>query len=118
MSTRTEQIERLIHDLTAATREGTATWSTTETANTLRLDNDHGTVLLHGPETAGAARHLLLLRFYDRDGNELVRYDGDAPGLAGPPPLRHRAALLTLYETAVEQVHDTEGVLNGFLNQL
>jgi hypothetical protein len=71
-----------------------------------------------GASSAAGTTRNLLLRFHDRDGNQLFRFDGDVPGLAGPPPLRHRAAPLTLYETAAQQVHDAEEALNDFLQQL
>jgi hypothetical protein len=117
MTTRITQAQRLVDELMAATQAGTVRWSATQVPTCLRLDNAGGTVLLNGPKDAGASGSFLL-RFHDQTGDEVLRYDGHVPGIAGTRSLRHRAALRELFETASDQVHDTTGALDGFLHAL
>jgi hypothetical protein len=117
MNLRVTQAQRLLDELMAATRTGTARWSATHDPTCLRLDNPGGTVLLDGPADAGAAGSYLL-RLHDQTGEEVLRYDGHVPGIAGTRSLRHRAALRDLYEAASDQVHETQGALDDFLQEL
>jgi hypothetical protein len=117
MNLRVTQAQRLLDELTAATRSGTARWSATQDPTCLRLDNPGGTVLLDGPGDATGSGSFLL-RLHDQTGEEVLRYDGHVPGVAGTRSLRHRAALRELYETALDQVRDTTGALDGFLHEL
>jgi hypothetical protein len=117
MNLRVTQAQRLLDELMAATRAGTARWSATRDPTCLRLTNVRGTVLLDGPEKAGTSGNYLL-RLHDQTGEEILRYDGQVPGVAGTRSLRHRAALRDLYEAAFDQVHETTGALDGFLQEL